>query len=197
MQSLSVTIILAFIALASGSVHHSNTVDRLVYASWSTCDACTCHYFTLTSFEYDQNNGNNGGPTSTAPYYLYYIHNSYDTCADEYSEEYIYRTTDVGLEVSGSSKSARLYTGNITDTGGNNVRFQLSWSSCHVDNKGNCNCHSIYSTGLQTFKYHTKNGYREAQVIGSIFINENEIPVPDNIFGYIYKFGLKTIEWTD
>ena len=186
---MSPLILLAITALVYGSVEQYTTNNRVAYTSWSGCDSCQCDYFNLYAIENVKQNPTDSSP----PVYVYGYHSHYNHCNNSYTSNYFQNLNAmVGLEISRSGRIAE-FVHNMTDSSGNNLTINLSWSTKDSDNVQNCNCHTTYSYGIESMRIHSRSTYRMADVTGSITINNVIYTVPSSTYSYIAGYGNKII----
>ncbi len=184
-------LLLAFSAFAIATTEHFTTNNRMVYASWSSCDACKCKYFSVYALEHASQNPSDTQP----PVYIYSYHSDYDYCNNVYISEWFQTNTPpLGLEISRSGRSGELVISNMTYLPtGNNVSMSLSWSTKDSENANNCNCQSTYSYGTESTRINSKSSYRIATLTGSVTINGVVQIVPTETYSYITGHGQKTL----
>ena len=190
---MSPLILLFAITLVYGSTERFTTNNKIAYTSWSVCDTCQCHYLNLYGVDYMKQNPSDPTP----PVYIYGYHSVYNHCNNTYSLSYFQNTNSItGLEISRSGHIAEFINHNMTDSLGNNVTINLSWSTKDSDNINNCNCHDTYSYGSETTRIQSKSVYRLADVTGYITINGTVFTAPNTTYSYISGYGQKVITTT-
>lgn len=181
--------ILLAITLVYGSTEQFSTNNRLAYASWSVCDSCQCDYINVYAIEHLKQNPSDPSP----PIYLYGYHSSYN-CNNTYTSNYFQNINPIiGLEISRSGRIAEFLNNDTTDSYGNNISINLSWSTKDSDNIQNCNCHTTYSYGTESTRVSSKSTYRMADLTGFVTINNVEYTVPSSTYSYISGNGQKVI----
>ena len=178
------------IALVYGSTERFTTNNKVVYASWSVCDSCQCNYLNLYAIESVKQNPSDPSP----PIYVYGYHYIYNNCNYTYTINYFQNVNPiVGLEISRSGRIAEFINNNMTDSYGNNISINLSWSTKDSDNINNCNCHDTYSSSSETTRIQSKSSYRLADLSGYITINGTVFTAPNSTYSYIAGYGQKVI----
>lgn len=189
-SALFVALLLSILALSSATTQHFTTNNRQIYASWATCDSCNCHSFSLSAFE--ETTQNQGDVTPVV--HLYYSHSVHDTCTNTYKSEWLQKTDSVqGLEISRSGRSAELVTSNMTDSSNQKISLSLNWATADSQNTNNCNCQSVYSYGVESFRISSKSSYRMAQLVGSVTIDNVVHTGSTDSYSYIADYGQKNL----
>ena len=182
--------LLAFFVISRATTEHFSTNNRQIYGDWNLCDGCNCQYFSLYALEYNTQNPSDMAP----PVYLYYTHNDYNYCTNNYQSSWLQITNNVpGLDISRSGRSAELFVDDLVDSNNNAVSINLSWSTDDSQNTNNCNCHNVYSYGIDTFRINSKSNYRVSQLTGSITINNVVHTVSPSSYSYVAAYGQKNL----
>lgn len=185
-------IIIFFTYVNAKTVETFTTKARHVYASWSTCDNCTCHHYNIGAFEASSTNPSD----IPLPFYLYYSYDSYNECTLTYITDNFYNTDpSVDLDILRSARYAELTTPNMTSHNGNIISLNFEFDARCTESHS-CNCKEINIQGIETLKINSKTNYRMAIFSGNIVINGVTQNVADDAYAEIYSSGVKTIKIT-
>jgi hypothetical protein len=185
-----VILLFVLISLIVATKEKFTTNYRQVYASWYNCDnSCSCDYYYVVGYDQTTRSNQDIPPA----YYFYYNHGKYDSCSFIYSSEY-YSTSNpnVGVTIRQNGNSASLIN-NFIDSSNNQISLNLDFSTQNTNDASSCNCREIYTSGADFYNIKTNSKSSYANVTGTIIINSNTLTLPNDAYGYIYDYGIKTI----
>lgn len=191
---LLITFLIFISFVRARTIEKFTTKAKHVYASWSTCDNCTCYHFNIGVFDTKSNDPETPLPM---PFYLYYSRDSYNSCTLIYDSDIFYNTDpNIDLDILRSNRYAELTTPNMTSSrSGNIISLNFIFDARKTESHS-CNCKEIDIQGIETIKINSKTNYKSANLNGNITINGITQTIPNDAFAEIFSGGTKTITIT-